>query len=446
IARYEARLIKVKRHRNSLLPISRLHRELLHYIFELALSDEGDGSIDSIPSLAYYTALFVLRRVSHRWDDEIEFRARVPADENLGWYLVDHDHPRMRALSLYGEEQILCTRPLRTPRLTELNITACNITWDGLQNLRVLSVSSCSGPNLAQLVHVLQSSPLLERLSLMDFEAISDGAEVPLNTINLPQLSTLLLGYISFDLAYGLLERLSPSSMCWTSEIEMPWSEELGLSGFVSQAGRICTTQSPGGPTIYPQLCIDSDLVQLKMGPHQYLRIFVDDWHSWENQAKLQRVADVARMFFETSRRQSLKTQISQFLLEVHSTAFVAGGLTIVQELFPETVDLEVVTIARASFDALQVLAEPVINEGNPVWLLPKVAVLRLTTYDATFNYDTIIPMVIKRTQAAASSPSALSPITLLTFANGVVHPNFLVRLGQAGINYERQGQNVILS
>ncbi|KAG8902717.1 hypothetical protein FRC01_009490, partial [Tulasnella sp. 417] len=290
---------------------------------------------------------------------------------------------------------------------------------------------------------ILQSSPLLEQLYLSGLEVPFDGTAVALNPISLPRLSTLIINHIPFDLASGLLERLSPSSACRVSEIELPWSEELGLSGFPYQAGRICTPQTPGEQVIYPLLRAISELLHLEIAPRRYLRTFVDDWDSWENQAKIQHVADVGRMFFETLGRLSFKAQISQFYLHAGSMAFLVGGLAIVRELFPETVDLEVVT--EKGLEGLEVLAEPVTEDENPRWPLPKLAVLRLTTFDPSFNYDRIIPMVIKRTQAAASSPSALSPITLLTIGNGVVHSEVLGRLEEAGIKYERWSESDVL-
>ncbi|KAG9042868.1 hypothetical protein FS837_010288 [Tulasnella sp. UAMH 9824] len=488
IAHYEARIIQIKRRRNSLLPISRLHRELLHYILHLALSDDWDGSREPAPPppFRYYSSLFVLRRVSHKWENEIantplfwtlfsrllkkpmrgliwersgaavldvdvsrdprrvtgsgfgnpfwslteqlylarirkreirQLRALVPKAENLDAYLANRHHPRMKVLSLYGEHQVVCTRPLQVPQLEELYITHCKIIWDNLQNLRVLSVAMSDGPNLAQLVHILQSSPQLERLSLRNIKAASDGAAVPLNLIYLCHLSKITFDFISLDIASGLLERLLTSAACRVSEMSWLLSEGPSSSGFFHQAGRICTPQGPEEQIIDPQLSLIYGELHLETAPGRHLRTLGFNSGTAKQQSIMQQVADAARTFFDTSRRLPVRVRSSRFRLQLRYMSHVAGGLGIVQELFPDTVELDV--SCKEGLKGLEVLAQPIIEDGDPVWLLPKLAVLKLNTTNGEFDYGGIIAMAIKRTQAATTSPSALSPIALLSLATG---------------------------
>ncbi|KAG8919245.1 hypothetical protein FRC00_011591 [Tulasnella sp. 408] len=126
----------------------------------------------------------------------------------------------------------------------------------------------------------------------------------------------------------------------------------------------------------------------------------------------------------------------------MESMSHLVECLEIVHENFPETVELDV--SCEEGLKGLAVLAEPQVKEGNPVWLLPKLEELTLETSSDAFDYGRIIAMAIKRTQAATSSPSALSPINSLTLGKGRVHVELLDRLEEAGINYERGGVTLV--
>ncbi|KIO29262.1 hypothetical protein M407DRAFT_21654 [Tulasnella calospora MUT 4182] len=483
---HDSAIIRVKRHRNSLLPISRLYQELLRYIFRLALPDLLVGCQVS-PSY-YYNSLSTLRQVSHIWEHEIvtaplfwtltsislhpsfqdliwersghaalevrdrsfhhgsmshhwteaekaylaramtrEIRAlcmTVPTAESLDPYIINHDHPEMRSLSLRGVGHLVCTRPLQMPRLTELQLISCSITWSPLHNLRSLSVSKTRGPNLAQFIQVLQSSPLLERLYLLAVitppENPSNRAVIPLTPINLPQLSIIIIYNISFTLVSGILERLVPSATCRVSKIDVEVEQGLDLSSFCRHAGQICA-RGLVEQTTNPLLETSRFTLNLQLTSDRYLNIRSTGWNAWQQQLTMGRGVVLARRFFEGSKGISSTVLHGQFQLRVNSKVDVAEGLAIVQELFPETVELEVGTWERSSLEALEVLAEPTVEEeGNPVWRLPKLTVLKVAMIQEIafgiggFDYGGIVAVAIKRTQAAASSPSAVSPITLL--------------------------------
>ncbi|KAG9042870.1 hypothetical protein FS837_010290 [Tulasnella sp. UAMH 9824] len=361
----------------------------------------------------------------------------VPERENLDSYIADHHHQRMKVLSLYGEHQIVCTRPLQVPHLEELYITRCNIVWDHLQNLRVLSVDESNGPNLAQLVPILQSSSRLERLFLRNINAASDGAGAPLNPIYLPQLSAITFSRMSFELALGILERLITSAACRISDISRPRSEGSSWLGFFHHAGRICTPQRPGEQIIDPQLSLINDYWHLEAAPGRHLHTLSFD----DQQTTMGRLAEAARMFFATSKGLPFTARSSRFRLELQYMSHVAEGLEIVHENFPETVELDV--SCREGLDVLTVLAEPKVEEGNLVWLLPNLAMLTLNTTSDAFDYGCIIAMAIERTRAATSSPS-LAPIILLTLGRGRVQGELLRKLEEAGISYERGGVTVV--
>ncbi|KAG9041252.1 hypothetical protein FS837_012499 [Tulasnella sp. UAMH 9824] len=139
------------------------------------------------------------------------------------------------------------------------------------------------------------------------------------------------------------------------------------------------------------------------------------DWSDWEEQSTTPRRIQLARIFFEAGKRILLETPISRFYLRADSTPIVAEGLSVAHEFFPEIVDLDVTT--EDGWEALEALAEPMTEEGSSVWLLPKLSSLKIRAFGAGVNYDGIIAMAIKRTQAASLSPWALSPITWLKFA-----------------------------
>ncbi|KAG9042871.1 hypothetical protein FS837_010291 [Tulasnella sp. UAMH 9824] len=480
---------------NSLLPISRLHQELFHHILQLVLSQNRDEYPSPSTPFRYYADLFVLRWVSHGWEHEIantprfwtlmsprlsepfqdlmwersgaaaldiQFSSRespisgvwseaekaflartmtreirklhitVPPGENLDWYVVEYHHPRMKVLWLHGQEQIVCTGPLRIPQLEELHLKYCEIIWDNLQNLRVLSVDVSNGPNLAQLVQILQSSPQLEHLSLTNIYAASDGAAIPLTPIYLPQLSHIAFRFISLEIASGILERIFTSAACRVVGLVWRFEQGSAWSGLFHHAGRICAPQRPEEQTFDPKLQLRGGELYLETDPDRGLYIFNFN----DEQTTVRRVAEAARIFFETSKRLPFGTQGSRFRLEFQYPSHVSEGIKIVQELFPDTAELGVA--CYEGLEGLEVLAEPTIEGGKPVWVLPKLAVLKLRTKEA-FDYGGIIAMTIKRTQAATSSPSALSPIALLRLGPGHLHSELIGRLEEAGIAYERE-------
>ncbi|KIO29260.1 hypothetical protein M407DRAFT_21652 [Tulasnella calospora MUT 4182] len=342
--KHDPDIIQIKRHRNLLVPISRLHRELLHQIFQATLSSRWTRSLHLYPPspFPYYATLFTLRRVSHNWGHEIvnaplfwtlisprfntslqdliwersgdaalevdvsrrwdsnrnniywteaekaylaramsreirELHAMVPAAENLDPYIVDRDHPRMYSLSLYGVGRLISTHALRTPQLAELRLYKCSLTWNALPNLRSLSVSITSGPNLTDLIQVLQSSPLLEQLNLdritIPPEDPSNRATIPLTPINLPRLSTIVIRDISFNLLSGLFARLSPSTTCRISKVEAVLEHGLGLASFCHHAGRVCIPQGLVEQIIDPRLHILPHALYLQVAPDRWLNV-----------------------------------------------------------------------------------------------------------------------------------------------------------------------------
>ncbi|KAG9042869.1 hypothetical protein FS837_010289 [Tulasnella sp. UAMH 9824] len=343
----------------------------------------------------------------------------------------------MKLLSLRGGSRLVCTRPLRVPQLEELYISGCSIIWDHLQNLRVLSVCDSNSPNLAQLVPILQSSPRLERLVLRDINAASGGTEVSLNPICLPQLSTINLSRMSLEFASGLLERLFTSAAFRLSSIYWPRSKWSSSLDFFHQAGRSCALQGPEEQIIDPGLSLIDNYWCFETAPDRYLHT-----SSLDDNQPIMGLAEAARMFFATSKGLPFTARSHRFRLELKSRLHLADSLEIVHENFPETVELDV--SCEKGLKGLSVLAEPKVEEGNPVWLLPKLAELTLDTESDAFDYGNIIAMVIKRTQAATSSPLALSPITFLTLGRGRVRSKHLGRLKTAGIKYERDGVTVV--
>lgn len=502
--------LKSKRQKNSLRWISRLPKELSHFIFRLALPDPLD-----LPS-SYYRSLCTLRQVSHIWEHDIvntplfwtpnspclhpslqdliwersrnaavevnvsqggsfydssvyrnwtkaerTFLARamtrglralwvaVPPAESLDPYLVDHDHPRMRSLSLRGKGQLISTHPLRTPHLTELQLINCDITWNPLHNLRSLSVSRTCGMSLAQVIQTLHSSPLLEQIHLQYIEAPledpSNKAVIPLTPINLPQLSSLIISKVSPIMASGVLDRLVLSNTCRPSKIYLEVDQGLDLSDFCRHAGRICARGFTEQTT--PHLQLNSTSLTLTLTPD--IRLYIHRRPAWRQQHTVWRGTEYARHFFEGGKGSSSRVSHGAFRLRVSSKSEVAEGLAMMQEFFPKTVELEVTT--WEGLEALESLADPMAEEdGNPVWRLPNLGVLKLRILQekygtGAFDYGRIVAMAIKRMRAAVSSPSALAPITLLTLRNGFILYELLAKLEETGIKYERDGVMAIV-
>ncbi|KAG8895402.1 hypothetical protein FRC00_007499 [Tulasnella sp. 408] len=498
--RDEAQVIQIKRRRNSLLPISRLHPELFHHILQLALFHARDGYEELRPEScrSHYTNLFALRRVSHGWEHEIvntprlwapishllntslqnliwersgaaalevdlssyhdfwsasekaflerimtreirELRALVPKCETLDSYIADHHHPRLKVLALWSTDEIVCTRPLRTPQLEELYITRCNINWDHLHNLRVLSIDDPKGSNLAQLVQILQSSPRLEQLFLTRIDVPSDGAAVPLTPIYLPQLSTIHFTRMWSELTSGLLERLITSAECGLSDIFWSSSEWPSPLRLFHQAGRICTPQGSGKQIIDPKLSLIKEHWRLETAPGRYLYTLS---FSYRRTTRVQ-LAEAARVFFATSKGLPSTARSSRFRLGFTYMSHLAEGLEIVHENFPETVELDVG--CSEGVDVLAVLAEPQVKEGNSVWLLPNLAVLKFYPGSYARDYGCIAAMAIKRTQAATASPTIVAPIRSLTLGRGYISLELLGRLEEAGIKCEQNGVDVVV-
>lgn len=489
-----------------MIPISHLHRELLHYVLQLVLSDQWVRGAFPPSPFPYYATLFRIRQVSHAWDHEIlstslfwtlvsprfhpsfqdliwersgdaalevdvsrrpiayaghekaywtepenhflarvmtreirGVRARVPVGECFVPHFDVHDHPRMSFLALYGEHQFFHTRPLRTPRLAELHLVQCSIMWDRFRSLRSLSISGTRDSNLLQLVQILQSSPLLEYLNLdrivISSENSSNTAMIPPNPINLPRLSTVAREEISFNLASGLLENLFPSDTCRVATTDIELDQGLDLSSFCHHTGRVCIPRGLAQQVINPRVYIIPDALHLQLALDLWLHISVADWSDWEQQSTMPRRIQLARTFFEGGKGVLSKTPISQFYLRADSVPVVAEGLAIAHEFFPEIVGLDVST--EDGLEALEALAEPMTEEGNPVWLLPNLSSLKMRVLGGGANYGRIIAMAIRRTQAASLSSGALSPITSLRFTYGQVQGQILNSLDESGITYE---------
>ncbi|KIO29261.1 hypothetical protein M407DRAFT_21653 [Tulasnella calospora MUT 4182] len=154
------------------------------------------------------------------------------------------------------------------------------------------------------------------------------------------------------------------------------------------------------------------------------------------------RRTELARNFFEASTVASSKAPITRFHLRADSSSNAAEGLAIVHEFFPETDELEIVM--ETGLEGLEALAEPTTEEETPVWLLPKLSVLRAKMLASSVLYDGVVAMAIKRNIAAALSPLTLSPITLLGLAFGRVYSESLGKLDEAGIKYELNGVAVL--
>ncbi|KAG8955863.1 hypothetical protein FRC04_006310 [Tulasnella sp. 424] len=505
---YHPVILRIKRRRNSLLPISRLHRELLHYVFQLALPNQRFRPSSHLHPFRYYVALFKLRKVSHSWNCEIvstpsfwtltsllfpspfkdlvlgrsgdaaldvdiskrrrdfdresvgtdwsevekAYLARVmkreirelhmlasPA-ENLDPYLIDRSHPKMEVLSLCCEGQLISIRPLRTPQLADLLLVGWSVPWDYICNLQLLSLSEVTGPNLPQLVQILRSSPLLQELKLNrivpSLPSGSDQVVVPADPIISPHLSAIAIHDSSFGLASGLLHRLFPSNARSVSiDMRLPVEGEFDMSGFCQQAGRICLPAGLAGQVCEPRLHISPDALCLQMGPDRWLNIHRLGWTEREKQSTMPGRTELARLFLGAGEGMLWRALISRFHLHVESRSAVAEGLAIVHDFFPEIVELDV-TIDEG-IDMSDVLAEPIIGEGNPTWLLPKLSVLDIKLRGRGGPYNSVIAMAVKRTRSASLSPTALSPIKTLRLAHGWVKSGSLESLSKAAINYE---------
>lgn len=368
-----------------------------------------------------------------------ELRVDVPVTENLDSYIVNHKHSRMTSLSLHGEGQLVCTRPPCTPQLAEIHLFWCSVPWNGLYNLRSLSIIlNTRGPNLAELVHILQSSPLLEQLNLSKItipsKDSSDEAVIPITPINLSRLSMIAIDEVSFSLISGLLERLYPSKMCRMSTFEVPMEDEVDLSAICRQAGRICTPRGLLGRIIDPKLHIQRHSVQIGAGPDRWLALCSTNSRTSVGKQWTQ----LARTFFEASKAVSLEIPVTRFCLRPDSVPNALQGLAIANQCFPEIVELEIAVWVKMDLEALEALAEPTTNEGNSVWLLPNLSVLRVRTLSLAGQYDRTIAIAIKRTRAAASSNQSLSAITLLELSDGWAYSKSFERLAKAGIKCER--------
>ncbi|KAG9042867.1 hypothetical protein FS837_010287 [Tulasnella sp. UAMH 9824] len=375
-----------------------------------------------------------------------ELRAMVPAAENLDPYLVDRDHPKLDSLSLYGEHQLVSTRPLRTPQLAQLRLYKCQLTWNDLPNLRSLSIVLTYGPKLTELIQVLQSSPLLEQLYLdrisIASEDPSNRASIPLIPINLPRLSTIIIREVSFSLVSGLFARLLPPPTCHTSKVELVLDHGSGLQGFCHQAGRVSIPQGLAEQITDPRLHILTHALYLQVSPDRFLNIGKAAWSSQEERSTMPRRSELARNFFEATIAVSSKPRVTQFHLRVDSISSLAEGLAIVHEFFPEVEELEIGI--EKGLEALKVLGEAATEEGSTVWLLPKLSVLKVRMLASSVDYDGIVALAIKRNEAAALSPQTLSPIALLGLAYGRVLSDSLWKLDLAGIDYELKGVAVI--
>ncbi|KAG8955880.1 hypothetical protein FRC04_006327 [Tulasnella sp. 424] len=510
---YDPVILRVKRRRNSLLPVSRLHRELLHSVFQLALPNQRFGPKYKDHPFQYYDALFKIRQVSHSWDREMsttplfwtltssefsspflelvlershnaalnvvavssqglsdywrsaevywreavkayltrvmergirELHVRVPTGENLDPYIVDHLNPGMKVLSLYGEGQLTSTRPLQTPQLVDLHLVGCSLPWNHIHNLRRLSLKEATSPNLAQLVQILHSSPMLQELNLSRIapppEDASNQAVMPPDSIILHHLSTVSI-QDSLNLASGLLYRLFPSTTCHAS-IHQQLDGEFDMSGFCQQAGRICLSEGLVGQVIEPRLHVLPHELSLQMGPGRRLRVCIPGWSGRERKSMTPGRTELARFFLEGGKGILSKVSISRLHLRVESRSVVAEVLAITHDFFPEIVELN--TTIDEGMDMFAVLAEPINGEGNPGWTLPKLSVLNVKLRGGGDPYDSVITMAEKRMHAAALSPSALSAITTLRFAYGRVTRESLESLDRLGIKYELESVAVL--
>ncbi|KAG8891892.1 hypothetical protein FRC00_012962 [Tulasnella sp. 408] len=378
----------------------------------------------------------------------------VPAAENLDPYLADRDHPKLNSLSLYGDHYFGSTPApwiplsvklqLRTPQLAKLQLYKCHITWNDLPNLRSLSVVLTYGPKLTELIQVLQSSPLLERLYLERISIFTEDPsnQAPLIPINLPRLSTIIIREVSFSLASGLFARLSPPPTCHNSKIELVLDHGSGLPGFCHQAGRVCIPQGLAEQITDPRLHILSHALYIQVSPDRSLNISRAAWSSQEERSAMPRRSELARGFFEATTAVSPKPRVTQFHLRVDSRSNLAEGLAILHEFLPEVEELDIGI--EKGLEALEVLGESTTEEGSTVWLLPKLSVLKAKMLASSVKFDDIVAMAIKRNEAAALSPQTLSPITLLGLAYGRVQSESLGRLDEAGIKYEMKGVAVL--
>ncbi|KAG8955862.1 hypothetical protein FRC04_006309 [Tulasnella sp. 424] len=421
IARYEAAgyenhntaLVEIKRRKNSLLPISRLHRELLHHVFHLALPDRQFGSSHPPPSFLYYKALSAIRKVSHSWDNETRsassfwtfisialprpFRdliwersgdapldvdtsrssymygvegyidhwnetewaylervakrgirqlfLTVPPAENPDPYIVGCSHPWMTSLSIEAERYYAIhtvSNPLQTPQLANLNLDGCNVPWDHLHNLRSLSLCRTDGPNLAQLVRILRSSPQLETLSLDYVKPPSEDLSsetIGGTLINLPQLSTVNIRDVPFSLVSGLVDGMLPLNTYCTFSINIFTGEDIDLSGFFRQVGRLCIP--PVGEVLQPQLSMGWGELGLRTTSYRSVCIRKRNWNYQENSSTLSWRAQLARAFFEPGRRVLSEAPISRAVVWVDCAEAKTEGLAIMHEFFPKAKTVE---------------------------------------------------------------------------------------------------------
>ncbi|KAG8916200.1 hypothetical protein FRC01_003304, partial [Tulasnella sp. 417] len=292
---------------------------------------------------------------------------------------------------------------------------------------------------------VLQSSPLLEYLNLNHIEVSpenpSNGAVIPPNPIDLPRLSTIIIEDMSFDMASGLLARLIPSDACRISTIDVELEQGRDLSGFCHHAGR-CISRGLTQQVIDPRVYIMTDVLHLQMCLDIWLHISVIDWSGWEEQSTTPPRIQLARIFFEAGKGILLRSPISQFYLRADSIPLVAEGIAMAHEFFPGIAELDVAT--EDGLEALEALAEPMDEGEKSVWRLPKLSALKIRVLGGGFHCDRIIAMVIKRTQAAALSPGALSSITSLKCTYACVQRQSLDSLDEAGIKYELDSVVVI--
>ncbi|KAG9041249.1 hypothetical protein FS837_012496 [Tulasnella sp. UAMH 9824] len=372
-----------------------------------------------VPNLVDWEIAF-LEQIMQR--DIRELEMHLPDGEDPSSYLtyLTGVHRKLVALHISRDYPFELTPPLLAPQLSYVRLFNVTLPWDGLTNLRMLSLHGMYRLNLVQILRLLSTSPFLEILEL-DCSLRIPFDDTPEEDVSFTLVQMAHLTYIRLERMPGpwiirLLENLSAPACC-SSRIITEIDGQFNPLVLAQQVGRLCRPIA-NSSRMTPCLATSSVFLSLELGNDiMFTLVNSNGWNS----ARAPGSIDIPKPRLQYD---SIHSGFEEF--------------KILDDFFPNIRGLRV-TADGGVAQLFQALSKSRETEGGPLeWYLPKLTELEVETSASRSRkaYDGVVDKLIERALVAALSTSTLSSITELTFFRGTVRRESLTKLEELGIQY----------
>ncbi|KAG8955864.1 hypothetical protein FRC04_006311 [Tulasnella sp. 424] len=371
-----------------------------------------------------------------------DLHLQVPRGADPSPYITNTQHPRLATLYIHQDQSSFeITSPIHAPQLVDLHLVNCGLPLDGLTKLRSLSLYGTVCPTLTQLFQTLAASPFLEELELTALRELPSDQrvkeDVPQGPLDMQYLTRVELERIPCRITAGLLDRLVAPPHC-RSSVDVDVQGYTNVPSLCQQAGRLCRWVGDASEGLLPNLNICQDVVSFTLGYGTLLSLQNHGWSDEEHETGFSQRSQLIRLFLDEIDRAGFKEPIDESYLWYDSISAAFEGTRIMEDFFPNICGLNItvdVVGLQGMIRALSETKNP--QDGLPRWPLPKLSTLEIKIFGHDETYDNLIDLTIKRTLAAASPLSAVSPIRKLTLGHGRVQQKSLRKLDDMGIEYE---------